>query len=482
MSAQTPNSLNQLPEAQMNKESLQRFEGQLDTLAIGIPEITRDRELILGAGSDIIDQFALKPELFDDDGRSLIFSSIASRWAANKERVGEEAEGEQIFLTDTITLLANKHSDSLSDARKEIESENQSVDEETEVGVYDKYTDKELSEAVQRSIDNGFLDNVKRQLGVTQDNEDDYEIRVLSIGDASQTYGIDAPRPDYSLPYDHPDLISAEQAQEDNREWKRNLENRSIEFAKELGKDGLFSPAWVTDLAGKRTLCISSGLAKKVIDPDIIADAAWYTPDDLNRDLAILSHEYTHTQGGIMLDRGIVFGINVEELRAEHFSGNKQGYQDIKGFFMHYRILTGHGVADEFNSRTKGGTTSEAFGSIANHVGLKNMLDVALASPNNYISDQSNSYVRRTFEHIGGFDKVLERIMEHQVVGGHGAEIEERVQKAAHIVIDIASRPNAFLGAEDLVSHNRGYGLNIVTDLILAKIKQLQGQETLQTT
>jgi|GEM_PF-725439 len=458
------------------QESHLLFTRQLDAFELIIPEVQQNREQLVKAGEEIIEQFELQPELFNDVGRSLVFTAIAERWATNEQQSGKATkaarEEEQEFLCDTVALLANKYSPKLTDVEKQIKDESEPISESTKGNVYDKYTDKESSSLVTEAVKNGdLLGKVKERLGITESNEDPYEIRVLSIGISSQTYGLDSPSPNYDLPYGHPDLVSAQNTVDDVRLWKKGLEERATKFENELGKDSLFAPAWVTEIDGKRLLCISSGLAEKLLDKSVVGNTPWYTDDDLARDFAMFEHEYTHTQGGIMLDRGITFGINLEELRAEHFSGNMQGYQDIKGFFTHYNVITGYHPAKTFETMTKGGDIADIYGLIANQVGLNRMLEVIMASPNNYIEAQSNIYIRKAYEYIGGFDGVLNRLLEDQIAVGNKEQIDERIDMYVNKKAKAFNGPS--LDGLGLWDYNRKFGLNVVTDLVNKRAEEL---------
>jgi hypothetical protein len=191
----------------------------------------------------------------------------------------------------------------------------------------------------------------------------------------------------------------------------------------------------------------------------------------LEHDLAILAHEYVHTQGGLLLDRDVNFGVNLEELRAEHFAGNKQGYQDIKGLFSDYDVLTGHNIPEEFDTRPKGGTAAEVYGSIANRVGLSAMLELLMAAPKNYIAGQSNKYVRDAYSYIGGFDGVEHRIWEAEVAAGRGAEIEKRMTTMAQKLSAIVTDSSSAFSVEFWQNYRKGQGLNLVTDEIAARLQ-----------
>ncbi len=456
-------------EQQMLQESSIRFEQSMAELTQNIPEIAARPE-IAEAGKNLIAEFGIKPSLFDDEGRSLVFAGIASRWAGVEDEKDHKAYKEKLFITDTMALLAHKHSDMFHDASVMIEAE-KGYDVQAEQAVYEKYTDKQLSKEVSDIIHNGFLDAAKTKLGITPDNEDPYEIRVLSIADQTQLHGLDVAVPDYSLPYDDPELATQQNLSSDVRAWKMGLQVRAGQFAKELGFDGSLAPAWVTDLNGTRTLCISMALAEKLRDPTVIQNTDWYTDEYLKGDLTALSHEYTHTQGGISVDNELSFGINAEEVRAEHFSGDNHGYQDVKAFFQYYRIITGHSLVEEMESHVKGGTTVEIFGAVANHVGLSNMLEVMMATPKAYIENQGNPFSREAYNHLGGFDGVLKRLYDAQV-GTDTETLDKRLDEYANFLLE-RERENP--GSLQMFRNYRTTsGHEFMTEKLVERVKQLQ--------
>lgn len=459
----------QSPEQQMIQESQLMFTQKMEALGQHIPELL-ERPDVLEAGKELIAQYGIKPTLFETGDRSLVFAGIASR-AADNARGDEQSDSENIFIADTVALLAYKHSDLLKDAAQIIESEESGYDESNIERVYEKYTDKELTADVKDKLENGFLSEVKQKLGVTSENEDPFDVRVLSIADSSQLFGIDAPKVDYSLQFNDSEYQDAFKLQQDVQDWKNGLEKRESEFAKEMGEESTFGPAWVHEYNGRRTLCISSALAEKIRDPEIINNTEWYNPSELDRDLAILAHEYTHTQGGVKVNGEVTFGVNLEELRAERFSGDRQGYQEVKAFFQYYNILTGQNVATEMDSRVKGGTVEEAFGAVANTVGLSKMTEIMLAVPNNYINQQSNVFLREAYEHIGGLDGVLQSLYDLEIASGNVAAINERMTKIAQKLNDMGMDLDFFSG------YRKNHGLEFMTDLLVNRAKELKTAE-----
>jgi len=233
------------------------------------------------------------------------------------------------------------------------------------------------------------------------------------------------------------------------------------------------SPAWIATYGDRTLLCISTGLAKKLLDPGIIENTSWYSQDDLKRDFAFLEHEYTHTQEGIMVDNDVKFGISLEERRAEYFSGDKHGYADTKGFFSDYGVLTGHVITDEFDAFPMGGTAADLLGAVANHTNLALMAELAMIVPNPYKEAQRGTvYGAAIQDYIGGYDGFEQKLLAAQLDAGNGAAIEERVTKVANKLMQIGA------GSDDDFSdfwagHRRAQGLGLMTDVIKAKIDEL---------
>lgn len=141
-----------------------------------------------------------------------------------------------------------------------------------------------------------------------------------------------------------------------------------------------------------------------------------YDESDWSRDLALVEHEYTHTQGSLI--KGIGPGIALEELRAEYFSGNRHGYLDIKKYFMGVRMLTGYSPVDSFEQDGKPYDSNTYYTDIAKSIGLDGLLDCLTAIPANYIANEhASKYLKAVVAHNGGglsphFQKTYERFKE----------------------------------------------------------------------
>ena len=462
--------------------SVRGFEEVIKSMADSIPEL-QARPEIVEAGAELVDEFEIKPSLFEDEGRTIVFAAIAAHYAEMKSLGDDAHEQEKTFVYNTVALLAAAHSDRLEDVKIQLEQENGLFDSEAQIRAYDRYTDKRLTAEVKDRIATaGLLDDVKKRLGITEDNEDEYDLRVLTIGSDQQTHGLDAKRVDYEgIDFKNPDdraaLASAEVERQDIAAWKKELAKRGQDFAREIGRNSEFADAWVNTTEGKQTLCISMPLAEKILDPTVTANTGYWNDDARMRDFAILEHEYTHTQGGANIDKDVVFGINIEEFRAEHFSGNKHGYQDIKGFFRDLNIVTGLNIAEVLERAPKGGTQTEVYSTIANTVGLKNLLGVLLAMPKNYVEGQSNSLIKESVAYLEGLDGVLATVLASELEKGRGQEVEQRVNVAAERILDVANKPEAVISVEGYAAYRKRHGSITVTDLILERIDALQKEK-----
>lgn len=286
-------------EAQGALSASEKFAIKVGELTRLVPEL-ESRPKIAEAGRQLIEEYGLEPTLFDDEGRMIVFTSLATRMADLKEGNSPNSDAEKVFIENTLALLAHEHSEFFASSSAELRSDTGEYDDATRKLVYERYTDTRLSADIHDAIKHGLLDDVKTRLKISSENEDVYTIKVLSIGSQMQTFGLEAPKTDYeSLDYtkaeDRQKANEAASLNKDVFEWKNELVKRGKVFARELGSDDLFADAWVTNIDGVQNLCISSALAEKLLDPELSKSSNYYSEVDAARDKATLEHEYTHT-------------------------------------------------------------------------------------------------------------------------------------------------------------------------------------------
>lgn len=454
----------------------QAYVEQLDQLSVTLPEVAEKREAIASASAEIIAQCDIQPSLFENPARSVVFTGIASRWAENAQKTGDESRQEHDFLMDTLTLLAYEHSDVLGEFAAELDDKPMPVDRK--MAVYDKYTDTRLSAEITQAIRDGLLDDAKQRMGITAENEDPYEVRVLTIdGNGDTAYGLEAP--EYTTNYDVTpenravwlkDFTAEQLLHKQVRDYKDGLVQRAESFAAELG-DSLFAPGWVTQVGDKTLLCITMPLAEKILDKSLTDNSSFYDDAEYARDIAFLKHEYVHTQGRLDVDKKGVLGINLEERRAEYFSGDKHGYTDVKSLLKDINIASGMNVLDLYDTRPKGGTAEAVYADIANQVGLASMVEILVAAPRNYLTRQGNRFLSHAMETLGDYDGVVSRILEANMAVGNKEEIEDRIDARAKGLIEVFGTDVE--KHEWYKSYVKGVGLTVIPDLVDARVREL---------
>lgn len=428
------------------------FFSQMNTLQVNIPELRIRGEQIDYSASRIINELEIDASFFDDPARSLVFAAAADRHAKVLDAGEQATEQDREFVESVLTMLTYKYSPITSVYTSEIEGSYNTMSDSGTAAVLDRYTDRQLSAALDRAIkQDGLLTASKAKLGITPDNETPFEVRVLSIDSGGKN--------SFPLEMDGPEELV----------HKQRLEARAKQMASELGVDGKLPPAWTKAIDGKMVMCVSAPLAEKILQPSLAFSKKKYGLKDYEYDFASIVHEYVHTQGGLNLDGGLNFGMNLEELRAEHLSGNKLGYRDIKWFFKDIATLTGISVADIIQDYPAGDKPEDVYATLARTLGVETMLEVLLAAPNNYPDQWGNSFLRSAIEYIGGYDGVLRRIYDHQVTVGKSKEVDDRVTaRALTLKKIIGNSPDNWLWND-----NRQFGLNVVTDLVNAKAEEL---------
>lgn len=443
----TVDSQEMSPQAQLSNEA---FAVSLNEIAVNIPEVEESREAIQAAGAELIESFGIKPELFEAPFRSMIFTSISSRLAKLNEGEPQPSDRqEKEFIADATLLLAQRFTDDYPDLRASLdEGDNPNqLSEDGIEAIYDKYTDTEHSKAVAEAIKGGLLDDVKKRMNITDENESPYDVRVLSISSGTMdTYGLFTAYPELpdgwtDLPKDERDRLirDAEDYANSGSIWSEGLEKRSKDMKDSLGSEGT-APAWVTTVNGRKQLCISLPLAEKILYKDeVTSGTPRYSDKDYEHDFAVLEHEFTHTQEGFIDPAlGIDFGVSIEELRAEHFSGNKAGYGDVKSFFSDLALLTGEHVVDAFDeAENKGRDPVEILKPLANQVGIDRIVELMAVVPKNYAEEQSNAVRKGLHAHVGGYDGMLEKLYAERVARGEKDLIAQRIEKRAKRLLEL---------------------------------------------
>ncbi|CAN5460874.1 hypothetical protein BH10PAT3_BH10PAT3_7590 [soil metagenome] len=389
--------------------AVQSFEqvrvGSLDILngieASGVP--IENKEAVAGSLDVLRGEFGIEDSVFESPKTALVLTAVADR--LNR---GEQAEpisvgrktSELEYVADLVMFVAGaqtKFGDQYENITKE-----QSVSDVQSKAAYDRFTQPEVSKDMDEFIRGPKFDELRKRLGVT--SETPYEVRVLAIDSeaGSQSFGL-VPRlelPDGATP----EQLRNYQKESDYRQnYIKGLQKNGDDFNEALGREGAFAPAWVTNFEdGTQYLCLALPTAEKVMYSEE-ERANYYDDDSRMRDLAIVEHEYTHTQKQLLFKNKIGVGIALEEMRAEHFSGNKQGYVDIKKYFTGIRMLTGYSPTDSFEIDGSPYDEQTFLTDIAKNIGLDGLLDCLTTIPVNYAEDEgATSFLKSVVAHNGG--------------------------------------------------------------------------------
>lgn len=427
---------------------------------------------LIQATENLVSEFGIRQEYFEGEkgtAHTLLLASVASNLvqlehdgknpSANFQEFAAIADAAAFVALDYLT----GYDDLVAESKKEAEG---ALSETGSEAVLLKYKSEELTAAIKEKIDDGLLDGVKEKLGITEDNEDPYEVLVLSISEDEMytNHGIDlkVEFPSAEEWDSDPEAAKAKadiamELSETKTQWRNDLIDRRKQFTEEYGS--AVGTAFVTSPNGKTYLCISADVAELLAydqSPELRSES--YDEQEHARTLALLEHEYTHTQGITVLENHV--GISLEELRAELFSGNRHGYQDVKAFFQDIRLITGFSAHDALEARVKGGSAAELYGDIAENVGLDMLYKIITVFPRNYVRDQSSTLLRNLQQATGGYDGITQELYERAVANGEKGRVEADIDKLLSVVRK--NNPDFLETYLGMRSRHSGYGTNLI--------------------
>ena len=396
------------------------FSERLDEMSLEIPEIERTRPVIEMGMKLINEEFGLFPELLDKP-HSLYLMALAQRYGQLEESkdtdgVSDAYTSEKRFIFDATALVANKKSNLYEKYANLIDPES-GIDEEEKKFVYEKFTNIEVTAELNSAIESGLLDDVKKRLGVDSNNEDPYEIRVLNIGDGHIMRGLEPYETDElkGTPYDDPAWQEYNEKVKKYIEYQDSLKDNGRQFKDELGLKGDVAAAWKTTINGVPTIILPLPVVEKILHHDEKCTID-YTNNDYLKDKAIFEHEYVHSQGHVNLDNDTYIGITGEELRAENFSGRKQGgYGDVINLDLLMQMISATNVSKEMELNEKGGSAEGLFKFLANKIGLQRALEFSLTPPKNYPNEEKTPLLFSLNKHLGGLNGLVSRLYDDAI-------------------------------------------------------------------
>jgi len=434
------------PEAEED-DFQKKFSERLDEICLEIPEIEKTRSIIEKGMKLIDEEFGLFPELLDKP-HSLYLMAIAQRYGnlenssdinANQDNYVAEKE----FIFDATALIANKKSRLYEKYANLINSES-GVDEEKRGLVYDEFTNMEATNELKNAIKDGLLDDVKKRLGIVDAaDEDPFEVRVLNIGNSHIMRGLEPYETNelMTAPYDDPVRQEYSEKYRKYVEYDDNLRKNAKQFQDELDIRGDIASAWKTNIKGITTIVLPLPIVEKLLHYKERCTVD-YTESDYSKDKAILEHEYIHSQGGVNLDDDTCLGIAGEELRAELFSGKKQGYGDVKSLDLLMQMISATNISSEMEATKRGGTADGLFEYLANRVGLQRALEFGLTPPSNYPNEEDTPLLFGINKYLGGLDGLVSRLYNDAINNGRADAIDDNFDLMAKSIVGPSSSKN----------------------------------------
>ncbi|HSW74698.1 MAG TPA: hypothetical protein VLG16_02390 [Candidatus Saccharimonadales bacterium] len=343
----------------------QAFSYCLTDLANQLLELQPELEDIEKSGHELIQRHNLVGMPFNK-AQTVFFAGIAQRLLllrrSDTPDNASQYQAEMCFIDDAVTMLEVS---SLEDSNDETERARE---------IYDRYTDRDLTERVKAFIDGDFFDPVKHNLPPDH-QEIPYDLHVLDIG-----FDIDHPAWDF---YDFDDAE------------KRRLADQAQRFDSETQKFASLCPAWAEPVGDKYILAINNPLALKML------------ADPASDEAMVVLHEFAHAQTcEFNLD---LIGGTVEERAADVIAGTEH-YPDIERFMdVDLYIVTGHSLTALIRKFAGHKDPDNFWAATAEKFGLQQTLELGLATTGTFIEANNNPTQTRIHNHIGGLDGIIRR-------------------------------------------------------------------------
>lgn len=386
---------------------------------------------------------------FEGEGaqaRTLLLASVAKNFAdlETEGKTAASSPSDFEFIADSTFVVAQDYVTGMDELVADAKlAEGSQLTAEGKKQVLDKYTSHELTEELaQRISQDGLLDGVKQRMGITDENEKPYQLRVLSMAattDYVNGFESTVPFPSDAQLANEPEAAQVKQeiatdSQITAASWKKGLIERRKHFNQEWGSD-FSGVAFKTTLGDETYLCLTSDMVERMLDPEAPERGSDYSRDELEREMATLEHEYAHTQEALNTN---MLGMSAEERRAEHFSGNRNGYIDVKTYYTDISIVTGFDIRKYFDEAGRaGGTAEDLYAHLSVQFGLKELVYVMGATPQVYAAEQSSGPLTFMNEYMGGYDGVVRRLLDlvnQGKVGDGRLAMQGRLKNAAKIL------------------------------------------------
>jgi hypothetical protein len=295
---------------------------------------------------------------------------------------------EKVQYSDELYLLAKPYLKN-KPARIIDEDQASSITGDQAKAVYAKYTDAPLTQEVEAAIDS-------RKLVLQPSSVQPYELHVMNFQPKS---------------------------------------NQETAFVGELKETGWVPSLWNDKRDGFNYIVLSKTEAETFLAGN---------NDSIN---ALFWHEYTHSQINYL--RGSALTRVLEEYRAEHFSGDKGAYYDVKQFVIYATVFSGYDITAAMD---KYPTDPYSFYlDLYNGLGIAEANKIVIASPNLYLQDATTP-VKAVQALTVGYDGALQGAY---VIGQTDrVALNARINARAKRLIEIMGSKQAAI--DDLKSYTGG--------------------------
>jgi hypothetical protein len=405
-------------------------------------------ELLSQQVNELVDEFKIETGALSRGRDKLLITAIA-------HELGESPFGEDAAksgrVADMIALAFGDKS-RLKETVKAFEYK-PGFSEERIFEAQEALTNKERSEELAFYIENdeAFV-SLRERLGITANTQAPFDVRVLNIGDDRTMYGWQ-PEIDWeNLSYD--EAMAQRNAQD---QQKKQMEQNQRFLSHEYGydEDDSLPPAWIEYAEdGSKTLCVGLATAEKTLFPEAARSRGYDRDRENTSAKAFLLHEFTHTQKPILRSHTIGLGIGVEELRAEHFSGDMHGYTDIKRYYRSMQVL--YDYTPKASMESGGSFDPDTFEvEMAQTMGLEGYIDAMTLIPSQYAEgSQANAFLRGLVSADGGVDGHFDTMYNRakQIVGE-----DEVARRVSGFVDGVAQRYEGQDAAHEIVKSLLSY-------------------------
>ena len=453
------------------------FLNQLGLLSIEIPEIAESKDAIIRGAKDLSEKFGLHPEMFEDEAHSLLFMAISERDGRLEEtdidnQDFEKYAAEKEFIFDAMALLASTNSNLYPEYASSITPE-VSISEEEEKLIFDKYTNEKVSIEFEKAINDGLLNDVKKRMGITAENETPYVIRVLNVASDISLAGM---RPEITpdldaLPKDDP--LWAEYYKKDDayREYADMLKANAESFKLEKQDSDDVPVAWKTTIDGINNLILPLPFAEKIMNNQENGENSQSISD-----MSIFEHEYAHTQGGLLSRDNSLIGIAAEEFRAEKFSNNHNGFDDIKHTMMILNVIGVFDLDQVLEDEVKGGTLGDIVKKMIPYVGLQRTLEFCLTPPAAYAERTGTPLLSDVAKYLGGFNGFIERIYKDI---SDSPKSERATKRLAEMTMYLADNGQDIARCENYLNKIDEDGIPFGANLFRSELQKLKNSITI---